>query len=131
MYCLHVHVSVLASPPPPHSSEYQFELSLDSGSPPLGCVSVRLCLPSARCLSDTASLSLLLPLRGRGEEGGDERAGQQGRWVHRSAGGLLETAEVLCGPVLLKPLVDVTGCSVQVREKQPIFSLVDTFQSVN
>lgn len=36
-------------------------------------------------------------------------------WLHRRgrAGGQ-EDAELLCGPVQLKPLVDITGCSVQV-----------------
>lgn len=92
-------------------SEYQFELSLSPSSPPLGCISVRLCLPSARCLSDTAAISLLLP----------------SRVVEGSASGQFsrlecEDPQILCGPIMLKPLVDVTGCAVQVLFMWPFCS---------
>ena len=94
-------------PPPPvkkrtkeSCSEYQFELSLDPSCPPLGCFSVRLCLPSARCLSEAAAVSLILPSRGA-----------EGVQSSRLDG---EDLQVLCGPIMLKPLVDVTGCAVQV-----------------
>lgn len=101
-------------PPPPvkkrareSCSEYQFELSLDPSCPPLGCISVRLCLPSARCLSDAAAISLILPSRGT-------ESVQSNR---------LDSEDlVLCGPIMLKPLVDVTGCTVQVLSIWPLCS---------
>lgn len=94
------------------SSAFHFEVSLDSSCPALGCVSVRLCLPSARCLSDTATVSLLLPARGEGGRASTASGFRYGG--HRGTTGY-EGAKVLCGPIKLKPLVDITGCVVQVR----------------
>ncbi|CAI8029167.1 Baculoviral IAP repeat-containing protein 6 [Geodia barretti] len=84
----------------PISGDFTFEVCLPSACPPLGCVSVCLSLPAPRCIGDSATLSLLLPLPHHrdGGEATDERR-----------------TEALCGPISLRPLVDVTGCVVQVR----------------
>ena len=107
------------------SSRYSFELSPrapPSGALPLpiGCISVLLSFPSARCLCDEATVSLLLPKRRekgvKGErrpQGGSEETLRS--WLQHQGGAReQEDAELLCGPVQLKPLVDITGCSVQV-----------------
>ena len=111
------------------SLEY-FDLSLTSSSGPIGCLSVQLSLPSADCLADNATISLLLPRRsGRSQEEGEEEGEgeeeeEEGKGSKRSIQKWLsrqrrerqtEEAELLCGPTPLKPLMDITGCSVQVR----------------
>ena len=91
---------------------FDFELSLELGCLALGCVSVRLSLPSPLCLGESATLSLLLPPRS-GEEGKGRHEGHRGQ--HTRAGQEEDAGRALCGPIRLRPLVDVTGCSVQVR----------------
>lgn len=70
----------------------------------MGCVSVRLTLPSSRCLSDTATVSLVLP----------PRQGLQGRENEENK------EKVLCGPIKLTSLVDVTGCIIQASFTHPL-----------
>ena len=69
-------------------------------------------LPSLHCISGSATVSLILPAGRREGEGGRGR----GRWT--TSGALAGGASVLCGPVRLKPLVDVTGCAVQVKRRE-------------
>lgn len=102
------------------SSQYSFELCPGALSLPIGCVSLLLSFPSAQCLCEEATISLLLPRRrekgveGEGKpQGGSEETLRS--WLHRQVRAPeQEDAELLCGPVRLKPLVDITGCSVQV-----------------
>lgn len=82
------------------SGDFTFEVCLPSGCPPLGCVSVRLSLPSPRCLGDSAAISLLLPHPTTTGGGGGERE--------------RDSSRILCGPISLTDLVDVTGCAAQV-----------------
>lgn len=68
---------------------------------PIGCVSIKFSFTNAQCLSDEASVSLLLPKW-------DQPEGERPK--HKRP----LNAKLICGAVKLKPLVDVTGQSAQV-----------------
>ena len=68
---------------------------------PIGSVSIKFSFTNAQCLSDKASVSLLLP---KWDQPEGERPKHKGPI----------NAEPICGPVKLKPLIDVTGQSAQV-----------------
>ena len=68
---------------------------------PVGSVSIKFSFTNAQCLSDKASVSLLLPKW-------DQPEGESPK--HKEP----LNAEPICGPVKLKPLVDVTGQSAQL-----------------
>ena len=91
----------------PPSSQHLFELVPELPSASIGCVSVKFCFANAQCLCENAAVSLLLPKWERLDGGGE-------RFRFKEVG-LPPDAELLCGPVKLKTLVDVTGRSAQVN----------------
>lgn len=88
---------------PPSRSQHLFELFPTPRSP-LSLVSIKFVFANPQCLSDEASVSLLLP-RWEQSQGGTADGPKHGEPPN---------AELVCGPVRLKPLVDVTGQSAQV-----------------
>lgn len=94
---------VTAPPPSPSRSQQLFELFPTSHSS-LSLVSIKFTFANSQCLCDEASVSLLLP-RWEQSEGGTTEVPKHGGSLN---------AELICGPVRLKPLVDVTGQSAQV-----------------
>ena len=93
------------------SSRYEFEVAIDStGASALGSVCVRLTFANMRCISSDATISLLVahyPTKSRRNNG----------ICNLSKGESLSSGtdhHVLCGPVRLKPLIDVTEQSLQV-----------------
>ena len=81
----------------------------------LGCVSIRLTFANVRCISELATMSLLVPH----ETGG--QACISGEWDMNGSPYLAYGTErkVLCGPVWLKPLIDITEQAVQVVFAHP------------
>jgi len=65
---------------------------------PCGSVSVRLNFANKLCISEDATVSLLIPRWSRDDQGNSSKPQRQ----------------VICGPVRLKPLIDVTEQSLQV-----------------
>ena len=94
---------------------YEFELDISSlESSALGSVSVRLTFANVRCISEHATVSLLLP----------QPVPRQMNNPNKLKAGCLTglshiERKVLCGPVRLKPLIDVTEQSLQVLFSHP------------
>lgn len=82
-----------------HLFRYQFELtpSPSCSQYPIASISVTLKFANTHCLSDHASLSLLLP-----------------RWTTPTSSSDQSDCDVLLGPIKLKSLVDITGKSLSV-----------------
>lgn len=95
---------------------YEFELVINSlESSALGCISVRLTFANMRCINEHATMSLLLqhPVPRHGND--PDRMKTKGfSSLPQSTG-----RRVLCGPVRLKPLIDVTEQSLQVLFSHP------------
>ena len=86
---------------------YTFELVPESAiTTPIGCVSVSITFANRRCINELATVSLLSPKL----EPPPSFSFQGLNW---------KPYDVLCGPVKLKPLIDVTGQSFQLSLFHP------------
>ena len=84
-----------------HVYRYVFELTPESAiTTPIGCVNVSVTIANRRSLNDHATVSLLTPRL----EHPPSFAYQVLNW---------KPYDVLCGPVKIKPLIDVTEQSLQ------------------
>ncbi len=109
----------------PCSARHLFELTPSHSSAPIGCVTVTIGFANSQCISDSAVLYLLLPKR-KCPGGVYDRP--EGERFHFEESDLRvpSDAERLCGPIRIKPLIDVTGKSAQVSALVKTYSLLVT-----
>lgn len=92
--------------PIPHS-RYTFELVPESAvTTPIGCMSLSMTFANHRCINERATVTLMAPKL----EPHPVFAYSELMW---------KPYDVLCGPVKLKPLIDVTGQSLQLSLFHP------------
>ena len=86
---------------------YIFELVPESAiTTPIGCVSVNMTFANRRCINERATISLLAP-----------KLEPHPTFTYH--GLAWKPYDVLCGPMKLKPLIDVTGQSLQLSLFHP------------